>query len=201
MYQFKDLTGLTRVAMGLLCLYVIAKLLMGAGLFYGVEVAGAPLSRGLALFVGFASIADLGALLLSALLVGCWIYRANANAHALGGDLTITPGWAVGWYFVPFACLFKPYMAMKEIWLASHYGSNWGDGEATGLLGWWWGLWLLNGFLGYGIVLADEGAPAIGAELTLVSSLITVALTFLLIRIMLQIRDAQKATRHAEVFA
>lgn len=50
-----------------------------------------------------------------------WVYRANRTAHSLGSrGMKYTPGWAVGWYFVPLMNLFKPYMVMKEIWQFSH---------------------------------------------------------------------------------
>ena len=45
-----------------------------------------------------------------------WIRRANINADALvRSRMEFTPGWAVGWFFVPFANLFKPYQVMAEI--------------------------------------------------------------------------------------
>src|SRR5262249_29946861 len=43
-----------------------------------------------------------------ALLV--WVYRANRNARALGAEgLAYSPGWSVGWFFVPLANLVMPY--------------------------------------------------------------------------------------------
>ena len=49
-----------------------------------------------------------------------WVHRVARNARALGArDLRFSPGWAVGWYLVPIMQLFRPYQAMKEIWLAS----------------------------------------------------------------------------------
>ena len=49
-----------------------------------------------------------------------WIYRANYNARQLGAtDMQFSPGWAVGWNFIPIANLWKPYQAMREIWQAS----------------------------------------------------------------------------------
>ena len=49
-----------------------------------------------------------------------WIYRTNFNLRALSQErMSFTPGWSVGWYFVPIANLFKPYQAMKEIWANS----------------------------------------------------------------------------------
>mgnify|MGYP003704706309 CR=1 FL=1 len=43
-----------------------------------------------------------------------WIYRVNMNAHVMAPDLTITPPWAIGWYFVPIATLFKPLF--PDLW-------------------------------------------------------------------------------------
>jgi hypothetical protein len=201
MYAFRDISRLTRIAVIALCFYMTAKFAQGAILFDAIVVADHPVSPTLVAAIGFATIADLAGVAAAFILVGIWIYRANANAHALGGDLSVTPGWAVGWFFVPIACLFKPYLAMKETWLASHFGGNWGNGEATDLLSWWWGLWILNGVLGYGVMLADRGDPALGAEINLAAGFVALALSLILIRIMLQIRDAQDSTRHAEVFA
>jgi hypothetical protein len=75
----------------------------------------------------------------------CWIYRTNKNLRALSDAwMTFTPGWSVGWFFIPIANFFKPYQVMKELWNASH------GKEATdpSLVGWWWALWLLSNFVG-----------------------------------------------------
>lgn len=43
-----------------------------------------------------------------------WVYRSNVLAHALGASkMTYSPGWSVGWFFIPIVNLFKPYLAMK----------------------------------------------------------------------------------------
>lgn len=73
-----------------------------------------------------------------------WIYRINKNLHALSWDeMQFTPGWSIGWYFIPIANLFKPYQAMKEIWEVAHRGESSGQP----LLGWWWGLWIVSSIL------------------------------------------------------
>ena len=198
MYQFKSLDGLTRAALIVLWIHAISKFLYGCCSAYsgGDDAAGV-----LQAVTGVFALVNLVALAGSFVLVGCWIYRANANAHVLGGDLTITPGWAVGWYFVPFANLVKPYEAMKQTWLASHFGSNWGAGEAPDLLAWWWGLWIVNNIIGNIAWRLSTDAPAFSGDMDLVNGLIELPLTWVLVRIMIQIRDAQKAMRHAEVFA
>lgn len=74
-----------------------------------------------------------------------WIYRANKNLHVLSsGPMTFSPGWSVGWYFIPIANFFKPYQAMKEIWTIAHRRAPSGDS----ILGWWWFLWIVSNFLG-----------------------------------------------------
>jgi hypothetical protein len=60
-------------------------------------------------------------LLVSIIAVAMWIHRAHANLYEAGAEgLQFTPGWAVGWYFIPFANLFKPFQAMRELWTRSH---------------------------------------------------------------------------------
>ena len=78
-----------------------------------------------------------------------WIHRANRNARALGAkDLGFTPGWSIGYYFIPILNLFRPYQAMKEIWKASRNPNAWKDQPGSPLLGWWWTLWLISNVLG-----------------------------------------------------
>ncbi len=78
-----------------------------------------------------------------------WIHRANRNARGLGAEaMQFTPGWSVGWYFIPIACLWKPYQAMKEIWQASQNPGAWSSQPVGSVVGAWWGLWVLSNFLG-----------------------------------------------------
>ena len=87
------------------------------------------------------------------ILFGVWIVRSGKNAwlfshlaRQAGGppagftppSLENTPGWAVGWYFIPIANLWKPYGAMKEIVLASSVR----EALSASLLPTWWTLWL-----------------------------------------------------------
>ncbi len=77
-----------------------------------------------------------------------WTYCANANCHSFGAlGMEFTPGWSIGWYFIPIATLWKPYQAMKEIWKASKNPSNWQKETSSPLLGWWWALWLTSALL------------------------------------------------------
>ena len=93
-----------------------------------------------------------------------WIYRSNKNLRALSGEsMTFTPGWSVGWYFIPIATLWKPYQVMKEIWNTSHK-SNTTDHS---VVGWWWALWLISNFLGrlaFKLVMRADDASGYAAS-------------------------------------
>ena len=81
-------------------------------------------------------------------MIGRWIFRAAWNLRHLGAKrLEYTPGWSVGWYFVPFANLVMPFRAMREIWLASHEPTRWRE-TSVGTLTLWWTLWLAANILG-----------------------------------------------------
>lgn len=95
---------------------------------------------------------DLGAVLLYAftVIVFCvWIRRANATLHAAGfHGLRFTPGWAVGWWFVPFAHLYKPYEVMLELWRATTADrDDWVFAPRSPALPVWWGFWIVGNII------------------------------------------------------
>jgi hypothetical protein len=77
-----------------------------------------------------------------------WIYRANVNCHGFGTqDMHYTPGWSIGWYFIPLANLIEPYKAMREIWKVSSNPVEWQTVKTGWLLRAWWSIWLLSSFI------------------------------------------------------
>ena len=79
-----------------------------------------------------------------------WIYRANLNCRGFGAnEMKFTPGWSVGYFFIPFVNLVRPYQAMKQIWQASHDPMNWQLQPVSPILGWWWALWILSNIMGH----------------------------------------------------
>ncbi len=102
---------------------------------------------------GIIGIVYLAVFIISGIIILKWIYRANYNARQLGAkDMKFTPGWSVGWYFIPIFWLWKPYQAMKEIWKANNNPSDWGNAEVSAVLPWWWFFWLVNGVLGQAVM-------------------------------------------------
>lgn len=87
-----------------------------------------------------------------ALLV--WIYAVHRNLPALGATgLEFTPGWAVGWFFVPILNLFKPCQALFEIWNGSDPArlprqDLDASVQSGAIVGWWWGLRIIAALVG-----------------------------------------------------
>lgn len=78
-----------------------------------------------------------------------WQHRANLNCRGFGASgMKFSPGWSIGYYFIPIVMLFKPYQAMKEIWKVSSNPRDWESQPGSPYLSWWWALWLLTGFAG-----------------------------------------------------
>ncbi|MDQ4087212.1 MAG: DUF4328 domain-containing protein [Pseudomonadota bacterium] len=134
-----------------------------------------------------------------------WIYLANANARALGAtDMMVSPGWAVGWFFVPLMNLFMPYVMMRELWKASAKPSDWQMEPAPAAILLWWVLWVAAGVTG-GIAFslsADFGkSDAAPAEIVyIVSDLCLVPSLLLLAWLIVRIQAIQTRSLPADVF-
>ncbi|MBN1817841.1 MAG: DUF4328 domain-containing protein [Sedimentisphaerales bacterium] len=74
-----------------------------------------------------------------------WVYRTKYNVVQLGAqDLEFTPGWSVGWFFVPLLFLWKPYLAMQETFKASRNPGNWKGRPGSPVIGGWWACWIIG---------------------------------------------------------
>ena len=65
--------------------------------------------------------------------------------------MEFSPGWSVGWFFVPVAGLFMPYRVLKELWKASHWHSirAWQQGPGSPVLGVWFATCVATGVIHY----------------------------------------------------
>lgn len=120
-----------------------------------------------------------------------WMRRAAWNLRVLHPDavFTFTPGWAVGWWFVPFANLVKPLQAMHEIW---HYSNpenvdaesgddqqvTWGK-KVPALLTVWWVTWVLSNIVERA---TRDGANAVAVAISSLLWLLAGASCLLVIR-------------------
>ncbi len=105
---------------GISAIVLVFELLELAGIVDLMSLTPGPLEEA----YGLAAILMLVIFIGSVVLVSMWIYRAHANLRDRGIEMETSPGWAVGWFFVPIMNLFKPFQAMRELWSESHFESD-----------------------------------------------------------------------------
>ncbi|MBD60204.1 MAG: hypothetical protein CL808_08815 [Citromicrobium sp.] len=175
-----------------------------------LELAGvvdllSPVPGPLARLYGIAAILFLVVFIVSVVLISMWIYRAHANLRDRGIELETSPGWAVGWFFVPIMNLFKPFQAMRELWSESHFeADSYGD-PAPGDIAAWWACWIIGGILSnVSMRISSYGAGdnmMVSAVLAAVSTGVLIASAFLLRKIIREITAAQNTVVNVrEVF-
>ena len=122
-----------------------------------------------------------------------WMNRSCKNAWLLDPPrMTTTPGWSVGYFFIPILMLWKPYSSMKEIRSAS-YGK---DHPLKSVMPLWWTLWLITSFIG-NITFrlyasADPDKYLMASKLDLVATPLNVILNYLAITLVTGITLAQE---------
>jgi Domain of unknown function (DUF4328) len=95
-----------------------------------------------------------------------WFRRAYYNL-SIRTKCNHAEGWAAGGWFVPIMSLFRPYQIMKEMWtkttkLISPDSHNAGqDGNA--LIGGWWALWIIGGFVGNYVMRSSFSGETVDA--------------------------------------
>ena len=147
--------------------------------------------------------------LATAVVWSMFVHRSCANAHALGAvGMEFTPGWAVGWYFVPFANLFKPGQVMQEIYRATDPAADarsWRWAPVPSLLNWWWGAWVVSNVLGAVItrraLASHPSALGVSVALDVVDGAIDVVLSVLAVRVVRAIASRQEQKARAAAFA
>jgi hypothetical protein len=150
-------------------------------------------------------LAQLALYVFTAIIFGRWIVRANRNVRALGAEnLSITPGWAVGYFFIPIFNLWRPYHAMKDLWRASHNPTGWAEVAVGSVLAGWWTLWLVSNFLGqmsFRMMTAAKDLAGLksATHVQIVSEVVDVVLCLVAIALVSQIANAQQT--HAQTNA
>lgn len=101
-----------------------------------------------------------------------WLYRINKNTHALTPKaMEFSPGWAVGWWFIPFASLVQPLRVVAELYNANRNPENWRKNIPV-LLGLWWTLTIAGTLLGAGVTVArlsHDNIPQAVSAITLLN--------------------------------
>jgi hypothetical protein len=90
---------------------------------------------------GAMGLLQLGSVILCAIAFLAWLSRSVDNVPGLrGGTPVATPAWSIGWWFVPFANLVKPYQVVADLYRRMAPAERIGSGIVLA----WWLLWILN---------------------------------------------------------
>lgn len=145
--------------------------LLGTGaaglLLSGFEVAmgdNPPDDHPLMLLFGLAGLGYLAIFIGTIVVFLRWFHLATRYAHARGGAQDITPGWAVGWWFIPFANLVKPFNHTRSMLSAT--GGN------AGMVGAWQATWIL------GNMVSNASSRINNSALSLASGVMLLAAAF-----------------------
>ena len=121
---------------------------------WAVSYADNIFGRMFLLLVGISDLLRIAAFVLSIVVFMFWVHRAYSNLSPLKArNLEFSPGWAVGWWFIPFANLVKSFQVMRELWTASDPEINLDldftprRSSGTSVLGFWWGTYLFGNFV------------------------------------------------------
>ncbi len=104
----------------------------------------------LIVFMGIVGIATLPLFLANGILVCKFMYRGNSNVRYFGATGVVnSPGWCVGYWFIPIVNLIWPYLAMKEIAQASldPRGEAWKGRRLDSSYGLWWACYVTGSIL------------------------------------------------------
>lgn len=151
----KTLSLLAMIGLGLVGLCQIVSAVVGVGQIASPDSALDLEDASLPIWVilqGLVALAQFPIYIATVVFFLMWLYRAHSNLFALmPTNLQFSSGWAVGWWFIPFANLVKPFQAVREVWWES---SPEVETEPTFLsaslhsaptyMGIWWAFWIIS---------------------------------------------------------
>lgn len=144
----------------------------------------------------------------SAIAFLMWMHRAYRNLPALGAHgLKFTSRWAVGWWFVPFANLFKPQQVVNEMWQCSDPQAPRAVAPTTAiapLVQAWWAAWIITNLVAqWGMRISMKAKTghdfAMAARIDNINNVLAIVagvLAILVVRDITARQEARYARRH-----
>ena len=108
--------------------------------------------------MAYSAYAEIGAFVLIAILFLRLLYKTVQQARGFATPYAyVSPGWAVGYWFIPVMNLYRPFEAVKALFKA-YAAQAGGDGKpAAGeqLLSAWWAMFLISNAAGWALARSD----------------------------------------------
>jgi len=131
----------TSVLLGIIAFIAILSIIqdgLGFGLIEDARMGLLTAGEATAYDTGVAHLAtaSLALVVVTAIAFLAWLSRTVDNVPALrGGRPSVTPRWSIGWWFIPFANLVKPYQIVREVHDRMAIGAS--SGGDWIVLAWW----------------------------------------------------------------
>jgi heme/copper-type cytochrome/quinol oxidase subunit 2 len=154
---------------------------------------------------GIVALVYLLVFIVAGFLILRWVYRVNKNAHLLSHHVTMSPGWNVGFFFIPIALLWKPFEGVRQSWQASARPEDPEAEPVPDLLRWWWGFWLASTVIGNISFRLSLRADTVSDQmvvsgLNLLSLVVDIPLAFTLAAVIRRLSAVQSASLQRVVF-
>lgn len=117
-----------------------------------------------------------------------WQYQAQCNLYAIGRTPEYTPGWGVGYWFIPIMNLFRPYQNLKDLTSKSHP-----DLAPFPTLGLYWTCWLCSNIVANISGRVSEVWLWFGIGLNVAAFVCQVVAAVLLVKLMNYVVEGQAA--------
>ncbi len=214
MEEFRDPSGIGKAAVIALIVWLGAALLYGGAAIHMILAIGADQAGNPHAWASLETADQVSAIsgaiyllayLACAIIIGRWIYRVNKNAWQISDHMTVSPGWNIGFFFIPILNLFRPFRGIRETWQASHAPHD-PDGEPVpGMMRLWWGAWLISAALGHLSFRLGLRAQTLDdfleiAYIDLVGTAVDLVAGLTLLWIIRRLTDVQSHLRDYEVF-
>lgn len=130
-----------------------------------------------------------------------WLKGAVRNLPEIGSSGgRFTPGWAVGWFFIPIMNFVRPIQILGELWRGSTTSESnmpWKEKSMWPGIGWFWAIHLVSGFVGWWAVppedYSDPDTYLTADYIAIFSDFTGIAAGLLLFQIVSRITDFQTA--------
>lgn len=157
------------------------------------------------LTMAYAAYAQVAVFIVVAILFLRLLYKAVQRAKTFAAPYSyVSPGWAVGYWFIPLINLYQPFRVVKALFAscAQEAGPNAKPAAGEQLLSGWWGMLLISGVAQrvLGSTQTDFGTrPGISgyAEYSIVCNLLEIAATVLFAMVVKRMVQALGAVNHA----
>lgn len=149
--DLRDPSPLWRALRAVIIVFAVVQLVQmtyeAAELALGADFAAENLAFALVMLLVF--VISIASFVIAAVLTCRLTYRLMRNLHAWQAPVELmAPAWAAGWHFIPFASLWMPLRAVRQMQKGADALLKDIPSAESSQTGFWWGAWIVGNILG-----------------------------------------------------